>query len=68
MLPDIGIMIGTYIAFRCIETFCLSASRYTDWGTRLVTFEFAMVTLLMTAFVVWDLLLSGSHTSVPAVP
>lgn len=64
MIPEIGIMIGSYIAFRCIETFCMADSRYSGSKTRVVTGVAAALALLVTVVIVFTLM-AASGTSLP---
>jgi hypothetical protein len=56
MTPEIGIMIGIYICFRCIESICITGSRYSGSTARKIVAVMAVVTILATAGVIWALL------------
>ncbi len=64
MIPEIGIMIGSYIAFRCIESFCMAGSRFSGSTPRAVTGIAAGLALLVTVVIVLTLM-AGSGTSLP---
>jgi len=64
MIPEIGIMVGSYIAFRCIETFCTAESKYSGSTARVVTGVAAALALLVTVVIVFTLM-AGSGTSLP---
>src|ERR1700730_5385502 len=55
MTPEIGIMIGIYICFRCIESMCITGSRYSDSTARTIVTVMAVVTFLVAAGVIWAL-------------
>jgi hypothetical protein len=64
MIPEIGIMVGSYIAFRCIETFCTAESKYSGSTARVVTGVAAALALLVTVGVVLSLM-TTSGTGLP---
>ncbi len=61
MLPDIGIMIGVYIVFRCCEVFARSESQFASRGAQVAVRLLAVLSIVITLFFVVDLFLSGSH-------
>jgi hypothetical protein len=56
MTLEVGIMIGVYICFRCIESMCTTRSRYSGSTARTIATVMAVVTLLVAAGVIWALL------------
>ena len=61
MIPTLGVMIGCYICFRCVEVWCKAASEYNEAG-RYVARSAALLLLLATAVLMVDLMLSGVRT------
>ncbi len=82
MVPTIGLMIGCYICFRCVEVWCKASDEYSEAGRyaccagsrearrskasdeyseagRYVANGAALLLLLLTLFLVVDLMLSG---------
>jgi hypothetical protein len=61
MIPNIGVMIGGYIIFRCIEALCRHASQFASPGARVIVQIAAVLGILATGFLTLDLMLgSGS--------
>lgn len=58
MIPLIGIMIGAYIITRMLHLI-IDQSKTTN----AVTMIFAVITILITIYVIYSLLTSGSETS-----
>lgn len=59
MIPTIGIMIGGYIIFRCIELACRAESSFAGPGARGTVIALAVIGVLVTGFLTIDLALSG---------
>lgn len=63
VIPNIGIMIGGYIIFRCIEALCRADSQFSsEWGRKTVV-VFAVIGILVTGFLTVDLAMTGSSQS-----
>jgi hypothetical protein len=48
MIPNIGIMIGGYIIFRCIELSCRAESHFAGTGARTAVVILAILGVLVT--------------------
>lgn len=59
MIPTIGVMIGGYIMFRCIELACRSKSNFANSGVRAVVIVLAVIGVLITGFLTIDLARNG---------
>ena len=71
MIPEIGLMIGGYICFRCIELACRAKSSYSNAAAQTVVRLFAALGVLFTLFIMVSLILPGTgfpqfDTSVPS--
>lgn len=64
MIPEIGFMVGAYIAFRMFETFFRSESNYSSRTGGNVVKVLAVIPLLISILISLDLVL-GSHTRTP---
>ncbi len=64
MIPEMGLMIGAYIAFRMFETFFRSRTNYSHRGGEIVVKVLATIPLLIAIFVSLDLLL-GNRARTP---
>ena len=62
MIPTIGVMIGGYIIFRCIELACRSEASFANRGARVTVIVLGIIGVLVTGFLTIDLALSGSST------
>ena len=60
MIPTIGIMIGGYIIFRCVEISCRAQSQFANGAARVTVIIAAMIGVLVTGFLTLDLIFSGS--------
>lgn len=67
MISTIGLMIGAYFLFRCIETFCANGNRFSGEPGRVIAIVTALLCLLATVFFMVDLILSPSPTT-SAIP
>src|ERR1035438_1235914 len=68
MIPTIGIMIGAYIGFRCIEVLCRNASNFSSRGARTFTGVMAVLTMAMAAYCSLSLIsASGSQSPGPGI-
>jgi hypothetical protein len=66
MIPDIGLMIGAYITFRCVEVLCQNASHFSSQGARTFTRILAVLTMAVAAFCSLSLIAgSGSRSFGP---
>jgi hypothetical protein len=68
MIPTIGIMIGGYIIFRCIELACRSESQFASKNARSAVIVFAVIGVLVTGFLALNLMLSGNSLSSVVAP
>ena len=59
MIPTIGLMIGGYIIFRCIEIACRALSQFASHTAQSTVRAFAVLVILITGFFMLDLLLGG---------
>jgi hypothetical protein len=66
MIPDIGVMLGAYITFRCAEVLCKPGTAFSSKTARSVTNILAMLTIVVAAVVVYDLVTRGSN--LPNIP
>jgi uncharacterized protein YqgC (DUF456 family) len=66
MIPDIGVLIGAYIALRCVEMLCKPAAAFSSAVARSITSVLAMLTIVVTAVIVYDLVSRGSN--LPVMP
>src|ERR1019366_3252442 len=60
MIPTIGIMIGAYIGFRCIEMLSRNASHFSSRIARTFTGIMAVLTMAVAAYCSLTLVSSGS--------
>jgi hypothetical protein len=60
MIPEIGLMIGCYVVFRCVEAFCAAPNRYGGENQRIVIGSLGTVTILVAIGVMIALLKSGA--------
>ena len=60
MIPTIGLMIGAYILLRCCDTLTRSRDHFTSPRSATAMRFLAIVCLVVTAFFIVELLLSGS--------
>jgi hypothetical protein len=60
MIPNIGMMIGGYIIFRCIELSCRAESHFAGPGARAAVVILATLGVLVTGFLTIDLAMTGS--------
>ena len=60
MIPTIGIMIGGYIIFRCIEIACRSKSSFASDGARTAVVVAAIIGIAATACLTMSLLFPSS--------
>lgn len=67
MIPTMGIMIGGYIIFRCLEIACRPATAFSSREAYKVVLVAAVVGILVTGFMVVDLFMS-SLSSTATVP
>lgn len=68
MIPTIGIMIGGYIIFRCIELSCRAESHFANKGARGTVIVLAILGVLVTGVLTVDLALSGTSSGVQSIP
>lgn len=61
MIPDIGVLIGAYIALRCVEILCKPEAAFASGVARSITNVLAMLTIVVTAVIVYDLVSRGSN-------
>ena len=60
VIPNIGIMIGGYIIFRCIELSCRAESHFANKSARGTVILLAIIGVLVTGFLTIDLAMTGS--------
>jgi hypothetical protein len=63
MIPTIGVMIGGYIIFRCLEIGCRSKASFSSDLARTIVVIAAILGILVTGFFTLDLLFTGGATS-----
>jgi len=66
MIPDIGVLIGAYIALRCVEMLCKPEAAFSSKVAKSITSILATLTIVVTAGIVYDLVSRGSNF--PVVP
>jgi hypothetical protein len=66
MIPEIGLMVGCYIVFRCVEALCAAPQRYGGEIQRFIVAVLGVLTIAATIFIVIALL--GTGSSVPQFP
>lgn len=59
-------MMGAYITMRCVEVLCKPATAFSSKAARSATNILAVLTIVVTAVVVADLLTRGSN--LPTIP
>lgn len=64
MIPTIGIMIGGYIIFRCIEISCRAQSQFASGAARVTVIILAMIGVVVTGFLTLDLVFSGTSQTI----
>lgn len=62
MIATIGMMIGGYITFRCIEIALRAESSFASNGARVFVAILAVIGVLVTGFLTINLALSGNQT------
>lgn len=60
MIPTIGIMIGGYICFRCVEIACRNDSQFGSKAQHVVVSVLAMIGLIVTSVLTFGLIESGA--------
>lgn len=65
MIPNIAVILSSYIGFRMIEIFLFPTSRYSSTGTAIAARVFAVIALLVTIFCCLDILFTGSTPTLP---
>ena len=68
MIPNIGIMIGGYIIFRCLEIACRSNDSFFSRGARNLVLIAAVIGMVMTGFLMVDLFMSSLTSTVSTQP
>lgn len=69
MIPDIGVLIGGYVILRCVEILSRPETAFSSKVAKSVTSIFAMLTVVSTVVIIYDLVMSGSSLqSLPAMP
>jgi hypothetical protein len=66
MIPDIGVMVGAYITMRCFDVLCRPETAFSSKGTRATMQVSALLVMVVTLVVVYDLVTRGS--SIGTVP
>lgn len=64
MIPDIGVMIGAYITMRCIDVLCRPTTAFSSKWAGSTLRIIAMLVIVVTAGVVYDLVTRGSNVGV----
>jgi hypothetical protein len=67
MIPDLAIIVSVYVCFRMIEVCLLKSDRYRNGGAHAVAGVLAILTLVVTLFVLFDILSKGSSVG-PTLP
>ncbi len=62
MIPTIGMMIGAYIALRCLEVSVRAESHFINEFWRIVVIMVAILVFLLTGFLTFDLVLTGARS------
>jgi hypothetical protein len=65
MIPDLAVIIESYIGFRMIEVLLMPSSRYTNQGCAIAAKVLAVLALIISSAVCLDILFSG--TTVPTI-
>ena len=65
MIPDLAVIVESYIGFRMIEVLLMPNSRYTNQGCAVAAKVLSVLVLIVTSAVCLDILSSG--TSIPAI-
>ena len=61
MISAIGVMIGGYIIFRCIEIACRSEAQFSSAAAQTTVRVFAILCILVTALFTLDIFFGGSQ-------
>ncbi len=67
MISTIGVMVGGYIIFRCVELSCRAESQFAGKGARTTVIILAILGVLITGFLTVDLAMTGSSQSLQQI-
>lgn len=67
-LGNLAIVIGLYVALRCIEIMSRSKDSFVSEGVGVAVRVCAGLALAATGILIWDMLMTGSSQLVPSVP
>lgn len=66
MIPTIGLMIGSYIIFRCFDLLCRGSGSFVSTAARSLMQVLAIILILLTGSLIYDLHSAGS--AIPPMP
>ena len=61
MIPNLAVMISSYIGFRMIEVWLFPTSRYSSRGAHIAACILAAIAFLVSGFALLDIISSGSN-------
>jgi len=65
MIPDIGIIIASYVCFRMIEVWCFKSDRYSNETARFALGALSVIVILVALFFVFDIIRTGAGIGTP---
>jgi hypothetical protein len=65
MLPDLAVMIGAYICFRMLEVTTFNSSRYKSKREHIIMIILALIVLVITVAVLFDIVTRSSGVTFP---
>ena len=67
MIPTIGVMIGGYVIFRCLEAICRNTESFGSAGKQRFIQVMAVIGIVVSGALTLDLMLSGSSSALPGI-
>jgi hypothetical protein len=67
MIPTIGLMIGSYIIFRCVEVLCRAGNSFVSTAGRTTIQVMAVLLILLTGSLIYHLYNAVSLVSIPGL-
>ena len=62
-----GLMIGSYIIFRCVEVLCRASHSFASTAGRTTIQIMAILLILLTGILIYDLYNAASSVSIPGL-
>jgi hypothetical protein len=68
MLPELAVIIAMYVCFRMVEVWTFNPDRYRPGAARIVLGIITTLVILVTIFLVVDIVSTGMITGTPPLP